>query len=195
MKRLVIGAVLINKPQSGDARMKKRKRMLERLKNVKRHDWRQHYYWALNAYVMSRIMEKSRYCQREFGKYMILLSVGMRYGYGYTFARLRWDIRRRTDLWKSALRIGDPHALDLRKFVDEMDAIYSRYDDWKFPLRERGYEGLTIYQPVFPSDIEHQKEMRRMSKNRYKSFMSRRKKAKKLKRNRKKNWKMYMPKT
>ncbi len=125
---------------------------------------------------------------------MVLMSVVMRYGYGYTFARLRWDIRRRTDLWKSALRIGDSHALNLRNFIDETDAIYSRWDDWKLSLRDRGYEGLTIYQPVFPSDIEYQKEMRRMPKNPYKFYWARWKKAKKLKRNRKKNWQTYMPK-
>lgn len=104
-------------------RQKERKRLLERLKHIKHYDWRQNYYFALNNYVMSRILKKSRYCQRELGKYMIHLSVGMRYSYSYTFTRLRWDIRRRTDLWKSALRIGDSHALNLRKRVDEMNAV------------------------------------------------------------------------
>lgn len=173
---------------------KERKRLLKRLKNIKKHDWRQNYYFALNNYVMSRILEKSRHCQRELGKYMVLMSVGMRYGYGYTFARLRWDIRRRTELWNLALRIGDCHAQRLRKFVDDSDAIYGRSKDWKLSLRNRGYEGLTIYQHVFPSDIEHREEVRRMPKNRYKNPTARERKAEKLKRNRKKTWKTYMPK-
>lgn len=174
--------------------MKKvRKRLLERIKHIKHRDWRCNYYFAINHYVMSRILRKSRHCQRELGKYMVLMSVGMRYGYGYTFTRLRQEIRRRTDLWESALRIGDAYALLLHKSVDDMDAIYGEFGDWKFSLRDRGYEGLTIYQPVFPSDIEHKEEVRRNPRNRYKNWSFRWRKAHKLKRDRKKNWKSFMP--
>jgi len=173
---------------------KERKRLLKRLENVNRLIWRQSYYFALNSYVMSRILGKNRHCQREIGKWMVLMSVGMRYRCGYTFTRLRQDIRRRTDFWETSLRIGDSHALKLRKIVDDLGAIYGSSKDWKLSLRDRGYEGLTIYQPVFPSDIEHREIVRRMPKNRYKNPMARERKADKLKRNRKKNWKMYMPK-
>lgn len=172
---------------------KARKRLLERMKHIKHRDWHCNYYFAINRYVMSRILGKSRHCQRELGKYMVLMSVGMRYGYGYTFTRLRQEIRRRTDLWESALRIRDAHALRLHKAVDDLDAIYGKFRDWKFSLRDRGYNGLTIYQPVFPSDIEHREEVRRRPKNRYKHWPFRRRKAHKLKRDRKKNWKYFMP--
>ena len=172
---------------------KERKRLLHRMKRIKHHDWRCNFYFAINHYVMSRIFGKSRHCQRELGKYMVLMSVGMRYGYGYTFTRLRQDIRRRTDLWESALRIGDAHALRLHKAVDDLDAIFCKSRDWKFSLRDRGYDGLTIYQPVFPSDIEHKEIVRRSPKNRYKHRSFRWRKAHKLKRDRKKNWKSFMP--
>ena len=173
---------------------KVRRRLIERLKHEKHNSLQQRYHWALNSYVMSRILGKSLPCQREFGKYMIHLSVGMRYNYGYTFTQLRSDIRRKTDLWKLALRIGDSHAADLREAINIMEPLYNELIDHKTPLRDRGYEGLTIYQSVFPFDIEHKEWVRRQPKSRYKGYFKRRRKAERLKKARKKNWQSFEPK-
>ena len=179
---------------------KKRKRLIRRLNHEIHDNLHQRYHCAVDSYVMSKIMKKSPQwqisplCQRELGKHMIRLGIGMRYYYGYTFTQFRWDIRRKTDLWKMALHINDPHAANLQVSVLNMNAIYCKSSNWKLSLCERGYEGLTIYQPVFPCDIEYKEWSLRQSKNRFKSYFMRLRKAKRLKKAGKKNWKAFEPK-
>ncbi len=174
--------------------MNTRKRLIRRLNHEIHDSLHQRYHVAVNCYVMSKIFGKSFPCQHEFGKIMIHLSVGMRYNYGYTFTRLRSDIRRKTDLWKMALRIGDSHAADLREDINKMEPIYNQLSYYRFPLRDRGYEGLTIYQPVFPCDVEHKEWVRQQPKSRYKRYPARWRKSERLKKAGKKNWKSFEPK-
>ncbi len=176
---------------------KERKRIIERLKHIKHYDWRQTYYFGLNRYAMSRAAGKSRACQHYLGTYATHPAVGMRYSYGYTFSKFREDIRRRTEFWRLALSKNTPEALKLLEYVDFVEKLQSEHTPpfsiFKIPLNMKGYEGYTIYQPVFPSDIEHKEWLRNQPKNRYKRNFKRRRKAERLKKAGKKNWKLFEP--
>ena len=181
---------------------KERKRLLERLKRIKPHNRLRTYYgFALDCYAMSRAAGKSRACQHNLGTFAIHPAVGMRFGYGYTFSKFREDIRRRTGFWRLALSKNTPEALKLLKYVDfvekgetELNDKYGHYSNFKISLKMKGFEGYTIYQPVFPSDIEYKKELRCRPKNRYKGYFKRLRKAERLKKAGKKNWKSFEPK-
>ena len=124
----------------------------------------------------------------------------MRYNYGYTFSMFREDIRRRTEFWKLALskKKIDLETLQLLKYVnfrDKQEAkLGNRFLKYKLTLKQKGYEGYTIYQPVFPCDIEHKEFLRKQPKNRFKGYFKRLRKAERLKKAGKKNWQSFEPK-